>query len=667
MNSARYESPTMSQLEKIKYLADEMAKRKIQLIHEGEEIKEDNVFHKIMFASSIKHKSQIFFDRNKKKMLKQFSLNKVNNDVFELKNKLGKKKKKGKRRQSTMPLNKKNYKKCHSNIDYKKYSYSINQNNNQSNQNGEKVFLYGDTNSDSNFDSLNEDKEEEEEDEEEKDEESSNFYKNENKNNNNNKENDKKENNNNSKVKEKYEIIYVNPKELKNINDKENSTLNNNDNNNSNNKHKDRYLFDKEMKLLQLKNNKIEKKRQYAEKKIQDFFEVSNFLNKNSMEYIQNMLNNQDYRPIQYKAIEEHRVHLARIEMNQNKNNLRKRMEEKKEIDKTMNYHKLNKKNFDPIIWEDFVEKEYYWQEEKRKTAENIRNKINNQIKHKPNINKKSIIIFEKMNKRNINTNNDNNNVFTRLHNDQEKYELKKKNKREISMPSFMPKIYKSNNKSKNKRKKIIEGLNDINFIYKDKISSNKTVKNISNKNINSLTFDSKIKNKSLIKTSHSNFHKSSFEKISSQSSTNIYKPNKNNKKNINIVYNIDKEGYNEINYNKKSKDHKRIFLGLDESKNKINEKRTEKNIDEDAVTSIEKRNSKTKKDKIEENKEEKDFIMDERNDLITKICNAKYKKSNDENRLLYNLNIRDNTSNTIRENVVLTSYKYRDFFLINK
>ena len=70
MHSARYESPMIGgigQIDNIKYLAEEMAKRKAQLEQENEELKEENVFHKVMFPQAIKHKSQIFVNRNKKK------------------------------------------------------------------------------------------------------------------------------------------------------------------------------------------------------------------------------------------------------------------------------------------------------------------------------------------------------------------------------------------------------------------------------------------------------------------------------------------------------------------------------------------------------------------------------------------------------------------------
>jgi len=46
MNSARYKSPKLNKLEKIKYLADEMAKTST---HINDDFNEDYVFHKIIF------------------------------------------------------------------------------------------------------------------------------------------------------------------------------------------------------------------------------------------------------------------------------------------------------------------------------------------------------------------------------------------------------------------------------------------------------------------------------------------------------------------------------------------------------------------------------------------------------------------------------------------
>lgn len=672
MNSARYESPRITQIEKIKYLADEMAKRKVQLNHEEEETKEDNIFHKIMFAQTPKHKSQIFFNRHKKKMLNYFSLNKGSNDELDkLKNNLEKKGNNGKRHQSTIQMNKKNIKRLDSNkSDYKNYvhHYSLNNQKNLEGNNKEKEEepVYDDKITDYNFDSNFEDNEDEDENEELNDEEEySNCNNRENKSNNNiDKEKEQKENIK-KKENEKYEIKYVNPREVKIIYDKENSPIYNPINNTFaiKNKYKDknRYLFDKEMKLLKIKNNKIEKKRQIIEKKNQDFFQVSNFLNKNSMKIVNN---NPDYRPIQYNAIEVYKHHLAKIEINQTKKNVKKNIEYKKDIKKCFNFHKLHKKNYSQSGWEEFVEQENYWQEEKKKAIELLRYKIKNQIKDKPNINRKSIIIFEKINKRNTNKNN----IFLRLYNAQEIYNHKINIKRQESMPTFKPNI--NINKFNNKSKKYLKYLNNNNFIYEDDTSSLRIKKNNQNKYLNSLNFEHKI-NKNFIKTPNNNFYNNSESIIYPSNITNIYIPNKNKKKAINVEYNIDMI----INKSPKSmekrnkmfcKDIKKIGFNFNENKKENKDNELEKRIKKNFKNMNFKKNI-IKKDKIKKLKEEKDFLFDE---LKNSIINTSYDnniKNNDGNRLLYNLNIRDNTSNTIRENIVLTSYKYRDFFNLKK
>ena len=712
MNSARYEDPRLAQIEKIKLLADEMAKRKVQILHMGDEFKEEHVFHKIMFAQSVKHRSQIFINRNKKKMLNYFSLNKGSNDELDrFKKNLDKFAKDAKRRQSTMQEKKKNNNRYSKNNKFqnKNFAHHLSLKSQKSKNNNELKEIdeqfFNDKYSDSNFDSDNYDDNEDENDEEEEDEND----KEDNKNNSNNNNDD--DSDNKFLDKEKYEVKYVNPKEIKIIYDKENSPIYNKKINNTvviKNNHKDkaRYFFDKQMKLLKLKNNKIEKKRQIIEKKNQEFFQISNYLNKNSMRLVDN---NPDYRPIQYKCLEEHQYHLSKIEMNENNKILKKKMEEKKEIEETIYFNKLNRKNYSQSSWEEFVEQEYYWQEEKKKSNELLRYKIKNQNQNKPNINKKSIIIFKKMNKNNNNNANNKDNIFTRLYKDQEKYDNKLKIKRQESMPTFKPYI----NNSKNKKTKLFKGLNNIDFNYKDNVPSNKTVKNNKTKKENFLILSYKDKNKN--KTPNNNYSKNLQKKLSSENSfyinskklpkklssensfyfknnisknsplttTNISKFNnyKKQKKKISIEYNIDMTCQKNLNSNKnkskiqnnninKSKDDKiSIHSNGNKKGNIINNKieiKNQKNV-KDYKNNI-KLDVNIKKGNIRNIKHENEFIDEELNNALK---NINYLNSNlnnhDESKLLYNLNIRDNTSNSKRTNVVLTSYKYLDFFKLKK
>ena len=182
-------------------------------------------------------------------------------------------------------------------------------------------------------------------------------------------------------------------------------------------------------------------------------------------------------------------------------------------------------------------------------------------------------------------------------------------------MPTFKPNI--NINKFNNKSKKYLKYLNNNNFIYEDDTSSLRIKKNNQNKYLNSLNFEHKI-NKNFIKTPNNNFYNNSESIIYPSNITNIYIPNKNKK---------------EKKDNELEKRIKKNFKNMNFKKNII------------------------KKDKIKKLKEEKDFLFDE---LKNSIINTSYDnniKNNDGNRLLYNLNIRDNTSNTIRENIVLIYY----------
>ena len=588
----------MEKLEKIRFLADEMAKRKIQFTQEiNEEIKEEELIRKFMIAQSTKHKSQIFINRNKKQMLSYFALNNGSEDLIKIRNIVDKKDIKGKRRQSTMPTNKKYFLKnnkinkvftqqlsARNKINHNKHLNCGKDNKEENND---------DKNSDS-FDTINDFLNDNEDEIEEEKEETNSILNSEN----------NESNNITKKDNQKFEIKYVNPREFKIIYDKENSPIYNKVNCKSliNNKNKDRKrnFYDKEMKFLKLKKNKIEKKRKNIEKKNKDLFQVSYYLNLNSMKKV---YNNPDYLPIHYKAIEEYQHHLAKIAIYQNKKKIKKLKEEKKEKDEIINYKKLKKKNFSQSSWEMFVDKVYFWQEEKRKATELKRDIFNNQIKYKPKINKRSIIISEKMNKKNNNNNynNNNDNIFYRLYNAQEKYDNKLKIKREQSMPSFMPIINK-----KSKKKIIFKGLNiidnNIDYTNKENIPSTKTMQKSLSTKINLLNlahqnkYSIKIPNSNSKKLSLKNKIKTPFNGISyfnnhKISPLTMQNNNKKIDKNINFDY--------KITNSNKSKNKSNVVNKQKEKNNYISKKIEEnkqENIPSETETKKENKNNINKK-----------------------------------------------------------------------
>lgn len=331
MYSSSVGDKSFPQIEKIKFLADEMAKRKIEMEQMINELKEEAIINKIMIPQSTKHRSQVFINRKKKKMLNYFSLNRGSSEdiIKNRNNNQDKVENKKKRRKSTILI--KTSKKF--NKDFSPENKIQTKNFNKENYDKLSGYI-----SDSIIDfTINENEEEKKNEGEE----------------NNNKNENSKIKKNNYKIeleKKKYEIEYVDPREIKIIYDKDYSPLYNNINNTmenkSNNQDKGRNLYDKEMKLLKIKNNKLEKKRQILENKNKDFFHVSIYLNANSMKKV---FNNPDYQPIKYKAIEEYSQRLTKIEMEQKKKQLKRKNEEKKEIDEIVNYNKLKKRNYSQI------------------------------------------------------------------------------------------------------------------------------------------------------------------------------------------------------------------------------------------------------------------------------------------------------------------------------
>jgi len=255
MDEEIYSESSLNHYENIRFLAEEMAKRIVQL-NIGEE-NDDGKFHKISFVNSPKHKSQVFFNRFKTKMYSFFTSNnpiiKDNNDL-----------KTKKRRQSTF-LQKPKKRKVGFNHFAHHFSIKSHKSNKSNNFEGKEIEDNLEEKENISFMDVNRIKNDEEDD-----------------NNNNDfddisEDEDENDNDNDKDNDEKYEIKYINPKKNKSIYDNDNSSFDDDEDdvriNNKmkiikNHSDKARYFFDKEMKLLNLKNKNLEKKRRNQEKKI---------------------------------------------------------------------------------------------------------------------------------------------------------------------------------------------------------------------------------------------------------------------------------------------------------------------------------------------------------------------------------------------------------------
>jgi hypothetical protein len=407
-------------------------------------------------------------------------------------------------------------------------------------------------------------------------------------------------------------------------------------------------------------------------------YRKSTFLNEESRKII----SRNQYRSIFSRSIEEYNYRLARIKLNEK----RKANEEKKEIEAIKNY-KIKLTNLRKINWVKYVKPKNNQNAEKTRDLSD--EKMNTEIRDRPEIDKNSIIIFEKMNRKNNNYFDENNDIYNRLYNYQEKYHNKLEMKRIESMPTFRPLL----NKSKSKRTKSFMDSSN-----KDNIST-KTTKNNRSRNIYTFALDSRNKNsttmrsnpcqislkyKKKAKASGIQLYRNRVPNDSFLTNKNISDNRRNKKISITLEYNISKSNFdknytNRTNYYYNTKDTKDtkidsyneninplVLLGIDENKlkNICLKKKRNNNMIENIVKNDDKKIVIVKKPI----KNEKVYINKELNDAIKNMhLNKKSINNNDKKQLFYHLNIRDDTSNTLRENIVLTTKQYSDFFNISK
>ena len=675
-------------LNNLKYLAEEMVQILIeQKRKEAEEkMNKETVFYDIDIKS-YKHKSQVFYNRNHHKMLTNFSLNKPNEDN----NKSNKSIMRRKNKEIT----------AQNDIDYLKNKISFHLNNkNPENINDNNVI--DEKNLEGNKSKINlnfgEDKvsEKDEENEEEKFEEEKMLdenmvnpdeefleY-----------ESDEVPNERES-IDNNYEIFYMGPERINTKEREELSTKNEGEYVNKEFKpitpnyknNKGRNLFEKGMKMLYLKNNKIKKTKEIIENKNKGLFDVKNFMIKNNINKNKQNKNTktvskqkENHIPLQYKAGEMYRYHLTQIEFNKRSNIIKKRMKENEEMKQAKKQSNKIKK-ISQKSWNDFVNKEKVWKKNNKiNREESLKNNYEQKIYDRPKINRSSIIMLEQKkgkekekNKFNIvNTKARNNfNIYTKLYEDKEIYDDKLKLKIHNSTPTFVPKIHK------NRTQKSLKTLNDIIFTKNEnkisKTTNNKQrIKSNNSNNKRNISFD----NKNKLKKKEITLKDESFSPklISSLSTKEIKQPkvnHMNNKRNNNtkkmIEYELD---INNSNFNKKidkpTVDKNDINSLIQKLGEKASQKIAQNKINFIRKNSIKKdikNNTEITDKKIitpnEENNNDNEN-MEEKNKRKTRKKNLEL---DDDRKFLYNLNIRDNTSNSLKQFVVLTSKKYIDFF----
>ena len=471
-----------------------------------------------------------------------------------------------------------------------------------------------------------------------------------------------------------------------------------------------RTIYERGFDLLKKRENKLNKKREEKKNKIiqaQRYPDID--------PYSEKLMENK-YIPIQQRAASIHSMKLFNNIIAKEKNKLKEYQDDMIELKK----NKFRNKKFDQNNWNNFIKRQKKWNKKlqyKKKIAMIVQECEEQKFYFKPYINERSKSIIQEIEDENNDCIDD---VFSRLFNDFEEHEERQKFRNQQSLPSFRPKIIKSNSQ------KIIEynpkiskkcGTNPIlylNNIRKTKQSS-KINKSADEKYQQSLFIDSCKNFCRKFNYKDRNKDKKYLKFINKSQHTN--QQSKNNYSNMNcsnISCGLNNSKYiilDNKNINKKGKAKYNLsapFLPLNIKK--MIEKNCKENNEEDLIISNklskknneeekynfnhslynienvkEKDNDKKTNEKYNESKLDSLYIDTERNnsekskkyDINNNKSNSKLSKYNkkslnthnesidndDIDNNMYKINIRDTTPHIIKENKVLASENYYDFF----
>ena len=471
-----------------------------------------------------------------------------------------------------------------------------------------------------------------------------------------------------------------------------------------------RTIYERGFDLLKKRENKLNKKREEKKNKIiqaQRYPDID--------PYSEKLMENK-YIPIQQRAASIHSMKLFNNIIAKEKNKLKEYQDDMIELKK----NKFRNKKFDQNNWNNFIKRQKKWNKKlqyKKKMAMIVQECEEQKFYFKPNINERSKSIIQEIEDENNDCIDD---IFSRLYNDFEEHEERQKFRNQQSLPSFRPKIIKCNSQ------KIIEynpkiskkcGTNPIlylNNIRKTKQSS-KINKSADEKYQQSLFIDSCKNFCRKFNYKDRNKDKKYLKFINKSQHTN--QQSKNNYSNMNcsnISCGLNNSKYiilDNKNINKKGKAKYNLsapFLPLNIKK--MIEKNCKENNEEDLIISNklskqnneeekynfnhslynienvkEKDNDKKTNEKYNESKLDSLYIDTERNnsekskkyDINNNKSNSKLSKYNkkslnthnesidndDIDNNMYKINIRDTTPHIIKENKVLASENYYDFF----
>ena len=496
---------------------------------------------------------------------------------------------------------------------------------------------------------------------------------------------DSNENNNSSDFKnipeiEVVEIEKINPDELEKESNKsvnlfslENRMIN---------KGRQHSIYERSLKNIKKKETKIAKQVGIKEQKIMKELRQLPKIDKKS-KYL--VIKKGEYIPIESRAAQIHSQHLTQIILNEESKRMKKENKEEKEMSE-----KIYKK-YEPKEWNEFVQKCFQWKEDvsyKRKAAEIYRDKLDKKINYKPRINENSKKIMKKMTKRNPSVDD----VFTRLYKDYDEHRERQKELEDKNSPSFNPKINNfkfqknfeknkkyRNNSYDNSYERFITDESKNNFFLESQITINDG--KLRKKKKRALKYVNKAKNENS-KEDNVNYNKS-------------YKPTQTSNQTIsymNTDMNINKNKYKKYLYTdnnittETNLNTNQYYIPTDinllTTENKIideinenNNSYSNKNNYFESIGEYENINNNNnectfKGYNIKDNNYE-ERILKELNDakLLNKERmekeNSEECKNNDNS--LYKINIMETTPDNLKQNVIVPSNKYQDFFDIEE
>ena len=417
-------------------------------------------------------------------------------------------------------------------------------------------------------------------------------------------------------------------------------------------------IYERSIKNMKKKEIKIEKERNLIIEKKLKFLKPYPNMNKKSVELI---IKKGEYIPIENRAAQIHSQHLTQIILNEELNKMDKENKEEQEIKNNIN----NNKKYEEKEWNEFVEKCLEWKKNiiyKRKAAEITRNKRDKQINYKPIINGNSKKIMRKMMNKNNSSFDD---VFTRLYNDYEEHKERQKVLNEKYMPCFNPMIN--------------------NFQFDKNMANNKKYRNKSYDNGYEIFVTDENKNNFFLESQRT-INEGKMQKKHKKAMKFVNK-NKENENDIRNYYNISNNYYSksykptqETNNNTITYMNTEVNVNKNKNKRYIpteNNMTTETNLntlqnnlptdinilsDERKITNEINGNNKSVTNNNAVLNEER--ILKELDEA--KLIN-KEKQENENDNSLYKINVNDSTPQNIKQNIIIPSNKYQDFFDIEE